>query len=740
MLNDPSARRTALCLLALTIIWIAFCWPWFFAGRIIPYDAKNHFYGMIRFFATALHSGEDPSWSPYHFGGFPMIADPQSVIWTPSMWLPALISEAPSMRLVDAVHLAHVLVGAMATFAFGRLRGWRDEASFIAAISFMMNGALTVRLEHLLMTVSMMWIAVTLWRLEAAIQYGGVWRGLAFGAALGLLLIDRNHVAYLGILFLFFYWLSRLDFRTPRAFYRHGSIVTGGLFAFFLALVPLLLLFQLIDQSNRPNFDFRDASWQSIPPPQLSSFLFAEYFGSFKRLGAHWGPASKQWGDFTLEIHRGMIYLYAGTLAPLLVLWIGIARKQLFSPGMRFLTAMALVFLIYALGRYTPAFKVLYDWVPGVDLFRRPSDALFIFGVIMSLMIGVLLDRALSMPRVAVEKGPAIVALVLLGAAIAPLIYISASFGRLHELAHDIALFTALAGGFAAMIICARRSKRWRKAAIAILTIGVSADLIYFNSKTVLSTWRPPHYKPLESPEKDSFFSKLPALLTEPDPTGAPWRVELVGLGHTVQNVAQVGLYPNILGYNPIRLASFERYIGPDMQNSAANKRKWGQRMTGYNSPMTDRLGIKYIVTGVPIETIDPSIKLDRFPLIDVVKRRSRRTAYVYLNSRAAPRAKLINTDGKPLDGKVKFETYRNTKLRLNVTAPQAGRLVLAEFDYPGWRATVNGKPVPIERHRDIFRAIPVPVGESEVSLEFNALSWQNLKDAAQSIIDRTGS
>lgn len=736
MMKSTAARRNALCLLALTGVWVAFCWPWFFDGKIIPYDAKNHFYGMVRFVASAWHSGEDPSWSPYHYGGFPMIADPQSVIWTPSMWLPALLSETPSMRLVDAVHLAHLLVGALSIFAYARLRGWRDEACLIAAITFMMSGALAIRLEHLLMTVSTMWIAITLWRLEAAILHGGVWRGLIAGAGLGLLLIDRNHVAYLGVLFLFFYWLSRLDLRTPRALNRHGSVVLGAAFAVVLAAVPLLLLFQLIGQSNRPGFDYTDASWQSLPIPSLSGFLFAEYFGSFKVFGAHWGPASRPWGDFTLKIHRGMIYLYSGVLPPLLILWIGIARKQILQPGIRSLAIMAVVFLIYALGRYTPVFEVLYRWMPGVDLFRRPSDALFVFGVIVSLLTGALLDRALTMTDVRAEKGPAIFALVLLTAAIVPLVALSASFDRLIEFAWDIALFIALASGFIAMIVLARRSTRWRIPALVALFAGVSADLVYFNSDTHISARSPVHYKPMEDPESDPLFSKLPALLAEPDPMGAPWRVELLGLGHTVQNIGQADLIPNLLGYNPIRLESFERYIGPEMQNNAASRRKWGEQMTGYDSAMTDRLGIRYIVTGKPMEEIDETVASGRFAFVEQIKR-GRRKAYIYLNTRAAARATLIDGDGNPMQGDVQFDHYGNTELRLRVDAPEAGHLVLAEFDYPGWFAQVNDRDVPVERHEDIFRAIAVPAGNSEIMLEFDPLSWRNLKEAAREVLDR---
>ena len=40
--------------------------------------------------------------------------------------------------------------------------------------------------------------------------------------------------------------------------------------------------------------------------------------------------------------------------------------------------------LLYALGWYTPIFHVIYDVLPGVDLFRRPTDATFIVGLMIA--------------------------------------------------------------------------------------------------------------------------------------------------------------------------------------------------------------------------------------------------------------------------------------------------------------------------------------------------------------------
>ncbi|MCB0105699.1 MAG: YfhO family protein [Caldilineaceae bacterium] len=50
---------------------------------------------------------------------------------------------------------------------------------------------------------------------------------------------------------------------------------------------------------------------------------------------------------------------------------------------------------------------------------------------------------------------------------------------------------------------------------------------------------------------------------------------------------------------------------------------------------------------------------------------------------------------------------------------------MLSEIWYPGWRATVNGEPVPILRTNGALRGIAVPAGTSQVEMEFSPDSWR---------------
>lgn len=730
-----------LAMVYIALAWLVFCWPWFGGGQIIPHDAKNHFYPMVRFLAAAWDSGESPFWSPYHFGGFPMVADPQSVIFTPSFWPAVLAGPAPSMRLVDAIHLVHLLVMGLAILGFARLRGWRMEAGAAAAICFMLSGALTVRLEHLLMTVSMMWLAVCLWRLEAVLTHGGIWRGIAFGVALGLMLIDRNHVAYLAAWFLGFYWLSR-SWPGPgqRVPLRHQKpVILGGITAFCLAAIPILLLLQLAGISNRPSFGYEDASLQSLHPAALATLFMADIFGPLDRAGAYWGPASNAWGG-RFFVHRGMIHGYVGALTVVLILWHGIGAGRLWRREALVFVLLSLLFVIYALGHYTPVFEWLYNTVPGIDLFRRPADALFLFGASAALLTGVLMNDMLRAPSLPGPVG-GIVALVLTigGAVFVGLI--GAEQGQLADLV--LPTIRALAYGavlLAFLIMAVKMRGSLQRSLLGAVLLISAADLITAHSNIRLNARPPQFYDQLETPAAYDHISRLAALSQGTDPSGAPWRVETIGLGSSSQNIGQAAGIEALLGYNPIRLMTFDTLIAPNHQNNASANRRFGTAMTSYDSLMADQLGLRYIMTGKPVAKIDRTLPQAALREVAVIPYRDR-NFHLYENRDALPRAVLLPAAGTGAapGPQPRITRYTNVVVEVSAICTSPCRLVLHDFAYPGWTATANGAPVPLVTQDGLFRAVDLSVGQNKVAFTFSPLTLGNLKAALIAVLGGEG-
>jgi len=57
---------------------------------------------------------------------------------------------------------------------------------------------------------------------------------------------------------------------------------------------------------------------------------------------------------------------------------------------------------------------------------------------------------------------------------------------------------------------------------------------------------------------------------------------------------------------------------------------------------------------------------------------------------------------------------------RLDRPAPDGASLIVSENYYPGWQATVDGKPAPLGRADYTLIGVPLPAGGTTVDLEYH--------------------
>src|SRR5579872_3087324 len=98
---QPSTLRTQAFALSVALYAAAstvLSWPWLSGAVTIPWDAKAQFQPELQFLASSLARGESPFWTPNVFAGWPQIADPQSLIFSPLHLALAAIDPNPSFH------------------------------------------------------------------------------------------------------------------------------------------------------------------------------------------------------------------------------------------------------------------------------------------------------------------------------------------------------------------------------------------------------------------------------------------------------------------------------------------------------------------------------------------------------------------------------------------------------------------------------------------------------------------
>jgi hypothetical protein len=753
----PPPMPFVLAILVLAALVIG--WPWL-SGRVtIPWDAKAHFQPQIQFLAHSLASGQSPAWSPFAFSGHPQIADPQAMIFSPPFLLLALVDRAPSLWAVDASVLAMVFLGGAALMLWFRDRGWHWIGGLLAALAFGYGASMAWRIQHIGQVLSLAYLPVAMLCLDRALERGSVVYGAAAGAVAAAILLGRDQVALLCIYLLVGLALWRLlSAGQPRQALRTSALplCAGAVTALAIVALPLLLTVLLAEGSNRPSIDYIGAGRGSLHPALLLTLVAPDIFGASGRMEDYWGPPSFAWAGTGLFVAQNMGVLYLGAV-PLLLLVVAAARGWLWAREIRFFTSAAALALCYALGWYTPVFRILYTLLPGVSLYRRPADAAFLIGGLGAILAGYAAHCLLTKPAAHSSRHWAVAAAAVLVPACLLAAGLGFWIGRVPLLAQPLAAaLVSFAAAAAVLAWAVPRCAVNPLLAGAVLAAAATLDLAYNNGPSSATAQPPAMYEVLEPDSRNATIailkSKVVANATRRD------RIELAGLGFHWPNAGLTHRLENTLGYNPVRLSLYSRATAAEDHVGLPDQRKFSPLFPSYRSTLANLLGLRFIVTGAPIESIDRHLAADAFPL---VARTS--DGFIYENPDAFPRV-LFATEARSADfprlladgrwpdvdlhstvllehvppgaapaarrpGAARILSYRNTEVVVEADSPDGGWLVLNDLWHHWWFAEIDGKAAPIERANVLFRAVAMPPGRHTVRFTFRPVAgaWAQL-------------
>ena len=489
------------------------------------------------------------------------------------------------------------------------------------------------------------------------------------------------------------------------------------------------------------------SSW-SLHPEEAFSLVIPEFAGA--NIGGTGGWADNTyWGRNPFKHNHE----YAGLVLLLLaaISFVGGPRR-----GLRwFFAALAGTALLFALGAHTPVWRITYEFLPGISLFRAPSQAAYLLAFSAATLAALGVHRIFACVRDP-EPGHRVQRLLLVATGALAVVALLAAAGSLTSLWTSVlysgiteakrqALAAALphigsgawiavflAGSLSALVWALRRAYVAPGIVLGALVALVVLDA-YRIDRVFIQTmdferWATPDANIRAVLEREAGGSEPYRMLSfrnaGQDLMPALYGIELAG-GHHPNDLARYrdligmvgsGQPMNLYGSENIRRLLNVRYLlWPDLQMGS--------------SPQGNILSRTQLPDGRAYETVFVEAGLPRARLVGSAVVRSDDEAMAYMLSPGFdPAAEVVLAEPSPVDlpgapvaGEVDWLERGPDRMRLAVRSSVPALLAIADNWYPAWRARVNGRDTPVLRAYHTLRAVPVPAGESEVELWYRS-------------------
>jgi len=725
------------------------------ANQIITtIDIENYFHWVHQFAREELLAGKLPLWNPYSYAGTPFVANPQTALFYPGTWLILMMPVIHAHKWMIAIHCA--MAGGF-MYLFLRRVGLSQLAALAGCLPWMFSGYFMgqAAMGHLTLLFNMAWLSLALYCYERGLSSRHIGTGtqrfgwfFATGFVLGVQLLGGEpQVCYYSSLLIAIYGLVRTICgagpREARWSARRYGRWLGGL----LLIAAVCVLTSGIQFMPTAEFALHsDRSESSYDFVTFMSFPFKSFIGLLLPWRADLGGLLVGSAKTGLVVNLNWEYaVYVGIVTLVLAgVSLGVRRR----PALLAVKILLAAAVLLMLGKHTPIYPLLYKGLPGLQFFRVPARAIVMFTWAISVM-GAFGFEHLFAPdgrrwQSGWWRGAALAVLVAAGALLVVLVCFVGVTEELwtgpmrlsKEVARaglaDAAFLGPLIMIVAAIVLVAVMGRLPRRLAAGATLALLAIDLLVARPTFDLRTY---------SPATDWHLQAFLQFRRVCDVSTQPFRVDMApsamnpgaALGARVENVN---------AYWPTSLKRFYHYVHAmrNMKPDPLRRHELPDALYTADNPFPLRvLNVRWVgkfdyergVVHGP-ENLKPAPRawvVDRAEVIsdeDAILARMREAQFDPVTTvilEKTPRIAMA-PGGTPI-GTCRVHKYENGDLDVDTETSRDGYLVLSEVYYPGWRATVDGQEVPVERADYVITALPLPAGRHHVTYRYDPVSFK---------------
>lgn len=728
------------------------------AGRFLVSPHSDQYiagYAFREFAASTLKAaGHFPLWNPYLFGGMPYIAAMHGDIFYPTFLLRMVMPTDVAMTWGFIIHL---FLAGLLTFGFLRALGYSFYASLVGGLAYMLSGQIASYASpgHDGKLFVSALFPLALWILYRGIRSGKAWTWGAFALVIGLCVLSPHPQllqytllacgAY--ALFLAFSTLDGISLPRPAAIKRLGAALAAVIVGLVIGAVQYLPVREYVKWSPRAGglADYATATSYAWNPEELMNVYLPQFSGMLEN---YWG--------------RNGIHLHSDYVGVVVLFLAGAAFIGLRSDSRRkhiiFWSITLLVTVLWSMGSSTPFYRIPYAIVPGTKYFRAPATIFFVGSLAIALLACVGTERFLER-RISRRY--------LFGWLVAAaVIALLASVGGLSSVAESMAderMFDRVLANRGALVLGA-----WRSFFFVALAAALGFALLRGSLSNRAAAWAlaamvavdlwtiERSYWVFSAPAKEIFARDpiIDMIKAEPQPVRVlafpvqPMHgrdVFLTGDGlmaHRIRGVMgyhgnQLGRYNDLIGLrsgdnrmfapNVLQVTN-TRYLLTDIPDlpfvGNATLVKGPVRNAAGDTVYLYRLNAEHPyswVTPVAVKAPDDQVLATLLnPRFDVTR------AALFDTSANVAVSRAVQTLPAPLSIATTVRHYEPGKVHIDLgaPAPPGSSLVVSENYYPGWKATVDGRPARLGRVDYTLLGVELPAGARSVELNFTSDSY----------------
>jgi len=733
---------------------LSLAWPALIGQFLVRPHSDQYIAGFAfrEFAASSLREGGGfPLWNPYLFGGMPYIAAMHGDIFYPTFLLRMIL---PTDVAMTWGFIIHVFLAGLFTFVFLRSLGLGFFGSLIGGLAYMMSGNIAglVSPGHDGKLFISALLPLALFLVVRGVRDGRHWAWGALALTVGLAVLSP-HPQLLQYMLLvcgsFGLFLAFADTGAgvparASALRRLGAAAVAVILGGAMGAVQYLPVREYVPWSPRAlGKGWEEATSYSMPPEEMVNFWVPQFSGILDRY----------WGDNAIHLHSE----YLG-VAVILLAALAFARGRPAASRklVWFFSGVTVVAMLWALGGNTPFYRLVYAIVPGTKFFRAPSTMLYVvsFGVAVLAAFGA--ERAVHRDvgrRYLIGWAVAVLGIGVIGAmggltnlgvAVAlpeRIDYVMANDGALRGGALRSTLFGAMALTCLFLLATGRIG---RQAGGYLLAGVVAVDL--WSVERLYWRFSPPAAETFAS---DSTIEYVKA---QPEPGRVlpvfdrahgrdPFLAGDALMTHRIRSIFgyhgnELGRYQQLAyGRGVIANPNFwhlmnVRYILTDAEdlgvqglNRVVGPIRNAFGTTVYLYQMTDENPAAWLTPAIVKATDEEMLGTLLDPRFDV------RRAALFDTAASVTAVQLTALPEPPA---VKARTTRfepgAIDVELDQPAPAGSALMVSENYYPGWTATVDGKPANIGRADMTIIGVELPAGARNVTLRFTSPPYETGK------------